>query len=139
PSDLQDRVLTLYSHIDVIENRERAPHELVIDHRFPMERWGKAEDDLSSRMSDNDIKRKFQLLKFDQGGNHNLLKSRACEKCISTGQRGAPLGIKFFYEGNESWPNDIPSNGSEAEQGCIGCGWYDFAQWREKLNQHLSS
>ena len=33
-----------------------------------MERWGKAEDDLSSRMSDNDIKRKFQLLKFDQGG-----------------------------------------------------------------------
>ncbi|NES89595.1 MAG: restriction endonuclease, partial [Okeania sp. SIO2B9] len=35
-------------------------------------------------MSETEIKQKFQLLKKDSAGNHNLLKSRSCEFCIKT-------------------------------------------------------
>ncbi len=59
-------------------------------------------------MSEAEIKQKFQLLKKDGAGNHNLLKSRNCEFCIKTGKRGTPLGIKFWYQGNENWPYNIP-------------------------------
>ncbi|MDJ0661246.1 MAG: hypothetical protein QNJ42_17405 [Crocosphaera sp.] len=74
---LIQKILDFYSYTDVIEQRKRAAHELVIDHRFPMERWDNAEKSLSVDMSDDEILRKFQLLKKDSSGNHNLLKSRA--------------------------------------------------------------
>ena len=48
-----------------------------------------------------------------------------------------PLGIKFYYAGNEDWPADCPNFGPEAEQGCFGCGWYDFVAWREALNRYI--
>lgn len=88
-------------------------------------------------MTIDEIKRKFQLLKKDDAGNHNLLKSRACERCIATGKRAYPLGIKLYYAGNEDWPADCPDFGPDAEQGCFGCGWYDFATWREALNRYI--
>lgn len=134
---LQRRILNHYGNIDIIEQRQRADHELVVDHRFPMERWGEAESRNPDDMSDEEINRKFQLLKKDDSGNHNLLKSRACERCIATGKRGYPLGIKFYYAGNEDWPSDCPGFGSGAEQGCFGCGWYDFAAWRTALNSYI--
>ncbi|MFM6899223.1 MAG: restriction endonuclease, partial [Microcystis panniformis] len=40
PPQLLARILEFYRYKDVIENRIRQSHELVIDHRFPMERWG---------------------------------------------------------------------------------------------------
>ena len=102
-----------------------------------MERWGESEDSNPSNMSTTDIRKKFQLLKKDGSGNHNLLKSRACERCINTGKRGYPMGIKFYYEGTEDWPTDCPASGKEAQRGCIGCGWYDFDKWRIALNAFL--
>ncbi|MDJ0517085.1 MAG: hypothetical protein QNJ74_12810 [Trichodesmium sp. MO_231.B1] len=72
-------------------------------------------------MSEAEIKQKFQLLKKDSAGNHNLLKSRSCEFCLKTGKRGTPLGIKFWYQGNENWRHNIPQIGKDAETGCIGC------------------
>lgn len=90
-------------------------------------------------MTGDEIEEKFQLLKKDESGNHNLLKSRACERCIATEKREGPLGINFFYEGDENWPDDCPQNGEEAKAGCIGCGWYDFKTWREALNKKISS
>jgi hypothetical protein len=90
-------------------------------------------------MSEAEIERKFQLLKKDSSGNHNLLKSRACEFCIKNHKRGTPLGIQFYYHGDEKWPSIIQQKGKEAEKGCIGCGWYDFAQWRKALNKRLGS
>ena len=53
---------------------------------------------------------------------------------MSTGIRGKLYGINYFYQGNESWPDDIPKVGKEAEKGCVGCGWYDIQKWRESLN-----
>jgi hypothetical protein len=139
PKTLAVRILTHYSNTDATEQRERPVHALVIDHRFPMIRWAATEAKLSAEMSESDIEQKFQLLKFDAGGNHNLLKSRACELCFLTGQRGTPFGIRFFYEGDACWPERIPSTGAQAEKGCVGCGWYDFAKWRVGLNLKLAA
>ena len=137
PVALQTRILDHYGYTDSIEQRKRQAHELVIDHRLPMERWGTAESSNPIDMSEEDIQNKFQLLKKDKSGNHNLLKSRACEHCIATGYRGYPLGIKFFYEGDERWPEDCPTSGPGAERGCVGCGWYDFDAWRLALNKKV--
>ncbi|MEW5857114.1 MAG: restriction endonuclease [Cyanobacteriota bacterium] len=121
PASLGQKIFKVYAYTDVIEQRQRATHELVIDHRFPMERWGENEPPHLTSMSDAEIKKKFQLLKKDASGNHNLLKSRSCERCIKTGKRGAPFGIRFWYRGGEDWPS-IHQRGAEAEEGCVGCG-----------------
>lgn len=137
PKSLAQRILEVYSYTDVIEQRKRAAHELVIDHRFPMERWGDNEPPHLTSMSNVEIKQKFQLLKKDTSGNHNLLKSRSCERCIKTGKRGTPFGIRFWYQEGEDWPS-IHKRGAEAEKGCVGCGWYDFEAWRNALNLKLA-
>lgn len=137
PTSLAKRILEVYSCTDVIEQRQRAAHELVIDHRFPMEHWGESEPPHLVSMSEVEIKQKFQLLKKDASGNHNLLKSRSCERCIRTGKRGTPFGIMFWYQGGQDWTS-IYQRGTEAEEGCFGCGWYDFETWRKALNQKLS-
>ena len=33
----------------------------------------------------------------------------------------------------------IPKRGKVAERGCIGCGWYDIEEWRNKLSKTLRS
>lgn len=137
PASLVQKILEVYSYIDVIEQRQRQAHELVIDHRFPMERWGESESPHLTSMSNDEIKKKFQLLKKDSSGNHNLLKSRSCERCIKTGKRGTPFGIRFWYKGGEDWPS-VHQRGAEAEEGCVGCGWYNFEAWRDALNQKLA-
>lgn len=137
PATLAKRILEVYNYTDIIEQRKGAAHELVIDHRFPMERWGESEPPHLSSMSEDEIKKKFQLLKKDSSGNHNLLKSRSCERCIKTENRGTPLNISFWYKGSEKW-SSIYKKGAEAEAGCVGCGWYDFAAWRDALNQKLA-
>ena len=65
PASLVKRILEVYCYTDVIEQRKRAAHELVIDHRFPMERWGDNEPPHLASMSESEIKAKFQLLKKD--------------------------------------------------------------------------
>ena len=137
PKALIEQILTVLNHTDVVEQRERPDHELVVDHKFPMIRWGSTEDPHGSDLSAEVIQGRFQLLKKDQAGNHNLLKSRACEICFSKGLRGAPFGIHYYYVGNENWPEKVPTKGAAAERGCVGCGWYDFAVWREGLNKTL--
>ncbi|WP_017302856.1 restriction endonuclease [Spirulina subsalsa] len=138
PALLSEKILKFYQYKDVIENRMREAHELIIDHRFPMQRWGQSEPSHDLNISDSEIIAKFQLLKKDSSGNHNLLKSRSCEQCVKTGKRGTPLGIRFWYSGGEDWSEDIPALGAEAEQGCVGCGWYNFEQWRNELNKRLA-
>ncbi|MCG1024511.1 hypothetical protein [Dehalobacter sp.] len=135
---LQKKILDHYKYEDSIEQRRRTVHELIIDHRFPMQRWGGIENPNKSEMNEEQIQRKFQLLKKDSSGNHNLLKSRACERCITSGKRGYPMGVKFFYQGTEDWPEGCPNSGIDAEIGCIGCGWYDFDTWRNGLNQKIN-
>jgi len=138
PTQLVERILRFYEYKDVIENRVRQAHELVIDHRFPMICWGTSKPNHDVNMSEDEIRKNFQLLKKDTSGNHNLLKSRSCENCCRTGKRGTPMGINFWYSGGENWPDNVPQSGQEAEQGCVGCGWYDFETWRNALNARLT-
>jgi hypothetical protein len=138
PQHLQRRVQEFYGFKDTVEGRKRPAHELVIDHRFPMIRWAATEPRLSSEMPESEIMKKFQLLKADRSGNHNLLKSRVCESCLRGGQRGTPFGILWFYKGGIRWPHGVPTRGPRAEDGCKGCGWYNFDQWRQSLNAAIA-
>ncbi len=137
PRSFAKRAVSLLGSRDVIEQTERASSQLTVDHKVPMLRWTSDEQAVQSSyssMSDADIRARFQLLKKSNGSvSHNLLKSRACEKCFRTGRRGTPLGIVFFYAGGPRWE---PADKKDAG-GCIGCGWYDFDEWRRCLNQRL--
>lgn len=137
PAAVISKVLSIYRNIDVIEGRERADGDLVVDHKFPDIRKCSTDHPYDAEMSEEEIRRMFQLLKKDDGGNHNKLKSEACLRCFQTDLRGTPLNIRFWYEGSEQWDESIPKTGPDAERGCVGCGWYDFAAWRAALNSRI--
>jgi hypothetical protein len=67
--------------------------------------------------------------------SNNLLKSRQCERCVKTGQRGNFPGIYFWYVGDETWQGASKSD----ENGCVGCFWYDPYKWRQELNKKIIS
>ena len=131
------QVVRVLGSRDIVDNTERPIGQLTIDHKLPMIRWSEetsAEQTGYKALSDQDIRDHFQLLKKSNGSvSHNLLKSRACENCFKTGNRGTPFGIRFFYAGGPRWePQD-----RKDPSGCIGCGWYDFDKWRTELNKKL--
>lgn len=137
PREFVKRTIRLLGSRDIIENTERTANQLTIDHKLPMIRWTNATEAVQTRynqMSDEEIKESFQLLKKSNGSvSHNLLKSRACERCFRSGNRGTPFGIKFFYSGGSKWePSD-----KRDPLGCVGCGWFDFDKWRDCLNDRL--
>jgi len=111
--------------------RQEVGKELEVDHRFPQVRWSKDEV-FDPNMSDSDLRSKFQLLTR----KHNLWKSRYCERCKDTGERGTFIGINYFADGGPTWPKEIPP---DDEQGCKGCFWYDPDVWRDSLNERLGS
>ncbi len=137
PQNQIGRFLRVLGQRDIVELTNRQPSEITIDHKLPMTRWNpetRAGQVNYSEMTDEEIQQKFQVLKASNGSvSHNLLKSRACEHCVDTGQRGTPFGIIFFYEGNAQWVPEDPTDPT----GCVGCGWYDFDQWRRALNTKL--
>lgn len=139
PADFALKAVNLLGSRDVIEQTQRPPNQLTVDHKLPMIRWNSENAITQSNftgMTEDDIRDKFQLLKASNGSvSHNLLKSRACERCFRTNQRGTPFGIVYFYQGGPNWaPND-----KDDPQGCVGCGWYDFDLWRASLNELLHS
>ena len=67
----------------------------------------------------------------------DIMASKAHARML--GKRGIIAGIRFFYEGDENWPVAVPTKGRAAEQGCVGCGWYDIPMWRTKLNEAVAS
>jgi hypothetical protein len=82
-------------------------------------------------MTDEAIKEKFQLLT----NQHNEEKREACRKCRLKGKRPYPFGVKYYYHGSENWEGE--QQGKAAEEGCKGCCWYDFAEWRKQVNKAL--
>lgn len=124
---LAKRVKKVYSNQEAVLLRQLLSNELEIDHRFPQIRWSSDEDINDDSMSEEEIRKKFMLL----NRSNNLLKSRYCEKCVKTGQRGQFPGIYFWYAGSEQWPEDVSSDN---EKGCEGCFWYNPYLWRETLN-----
>lgn len=137
PKEFKQRVLQHYASKDVIENTSRQPNELTVDHKLPMIRWSSEMSQIQTdydSMGDEEIKKYFQLLKASNGrASHNLLKSRACERCLKTRKRGTPFGIQFFYRGGPNWEGETDKD----HKGCFGCGWFDFDKWRRQLNRTL--
>lgn len=137
PGSLIIRAHTVLGGRDVVDDVKRSVNEVTLDHKLPMKRW----DEETSRkqtdytdMTDDDIRQRFQLLKKSNGNvSHNLLKSRACENCCETGDRGTPFGIHYFYAGNARWQGKSDNDAN----GCVGCGWYDVEAWRKSLNRKL--
>lgn len=129
---LRKRIIKVLGRIDVYENTEN-PHCLP-DHKFSEIRWdNNTKTTNPDDMTDEEICQKFQLLT----NQRNQQKREVCRKCTQTGMRGYPFGIKYYYQGDEKWDDSIPTKGKEAEQGCIGCGWYDLAEWRRQVIKKL--
>ncbi|MYI87747.1 MAG: restriction endonuclease [Synechococcus sp. SB0672_bin_10] len=137
PPNQVGRFLNVLGQHNIVEEADRQPSELTIDHKLPMIRWSEETRKGQvnyAEMTDDEIRQKFQVLKKSNGSvSHNLLKSRACEHCLATGTRGTPFGIEFFYEDGLQWEPENPKDPA----GCVGCGWYDFDRWRRELNSRL--
>ncbi|MBU4189847.1 MAG: restriction endonuclease [Candidatus Thermoplasmatota archaeon] len=130
---LRKRILKVLRSYDAYENATQAKH-LLPDHKFPETRWdADTKEENPDDMPDEEIRKKFQLL----DNQRNQQKREVCRRCFQTGCRGFPFGIKFFYEGGEKWPDKAPRHGKKAEKGCVGCGWYDLAEWRKQLNKFI--
>lgn len=127
PSKLRRRILKHYKNLEAITLRQMTPNMLEVDHRFPQVRWSKDEK-FNPDMKEEEIHLKFQLMTRQ----HNLWKSRYCENCAKTGERGTFIGVNFFYEGGPNWDKNIPE---DDERGCRGCFWYDPETWRNRLNK----
>lgn len=122
---LATRIKVLLKYEEAFWLRELAGNLLEVDHKFPQIRWNTDEEN-NENLTDEELKAKFILLTR----SNNLLKSRNCENCVKTNERGHFPGIYFWYEGNKNWtaePHD--------EKGCVGCFWYDPYKWREELNK----
>ena len=129
---LRKRILNVLEKFDVYECVKN-PHSLP-DHKYSEIRWGSSvKGENPDDMTDEEIRNKFQLL----SNQRNQQKREVCRNCYQTDKRGKIYGIPFFYKGTEDWDNNIPRTGKEAERGCVGCAWYDIAEWRKHLIDKL--
>lgn len=127
---LRTTIMAIHRNYDAYEGRIGNPKHLLPDHKFPEIRWDRdtARDSLEA-LSAAEMQRDFQLLT----NQRNQQKREVCRGCRQTGRRPYPMGIRFYYEGDERWPDNVPVSGKAAEAGCVGCGWYDLEAWRQAL------
>lgn len=129
---LRKRIIKVLGGIDVYEGTANA--HCLPDHKFSEIRWDEnTKTDNSDNMSDDEIRQKFQLIT----NQRNQQKREVCRTCFQTGKRGKIYGINYYYQGTENWDKEIPTKGKEAEKGCIGCPWYDIAEWKKQLMKKL--
>ncbi len=128
PAKLAEKIKKHYKNMEAFLLRELPSKELEIDHKFPQIRWAGDEPENSPEMNVAEIEKRFILL----NRSNNLLKSRACEKCVETKKRGCFPGLKFWYQGTENWDSNISEND---EKGCVGCFWYNPNEWRSELQK----
>lgn len=126
---LKERIKKLLGKKEVCFNVKRTSVELIVDHKFPSQRWITKESANPDDMPETEIRKKFQLL----SNQTNMWKSRYCDTCVKTGKRGDFMGTKWYYQGDENWNGKTEND----ENGCVGCPWYDLELWKEKLNEKL--
>lgn len=126
---LQNKIKRVLPLRDVCFDTPLRPSEVVIDHKFPSSRWVNGETINETDMPEDKIRNKFQILT----NQTNLQKERYCKRCVKTGKRGDFFGIEWYYEGDENWRGTSKAD----EQGCVGCCWYDMAEWKDRFNRYL--
>ena len=131
-TSLKNRIKEHFSYTDACfgVKLSKGTRELIIDHKFPATRWAAGETKNFTTMTDEQIEVKFQLLTQQT----NLQKDRYCFRCFNENIRGDFFGIKWYSKGDEYWQGANKSD----ENGCVGCPWYDLADWKKKFNEHLS-
>ncbi len=123
-STIRRRIIELFQGEDEILGYKPTGRAIEIDHRIPEIRWSESEEELEGHVTDEELKSRYMLLVRE----HNLLKSRYCERCVATGERQPFLGVHYFYAGGFKYLGS-----------CEGCGWYSPSSWREGLNKFLLS
>ena len=117
------RVISILTETDAFTGAS-VKSSLEIDHKVPFDRLKEESGDIDiDQLSDVQIEEHFQILTRD----HNLLKDRACQRCIKTGSRPPFLGVRFWYEGGFQYCGS-----------CRGCGWFDGAEWHRQINHLLT-
>lgn len=131
---LKNKILKVLDGYNAFEGKPTNPASLIPDHKFPEISWDEnTKEENPDDMTDDEIRSKFQLL----DNQRNLEKREACRKVFQTGKRGTIFGIKYYYEGDENWPDNVPKVGKTAEKGWIGTPWYDIEKWRQSLNRDI--
>lgn len=126
---LRDKIIRVLGSIDVYENRYST--HVLPDHKFPEIRWDdETRSENPNDMTNEEIRDKFQLL----SNQRNQQKREVCRNCYQSDQRGTIYGIQYYPVGTETWDQNIPKRGKDAERGCLGCPWYDIEAWRSSLN-----
>jgi len=123
---IRKQILSYYNNKDAILGYAPTGRAIEIDHRIPEVRWTESEKELPKELTESEIEKRYMLLVRE----HNLLKSRNCERCNKTGKRQPFLNILFFFEGSEDYENKI---------GCVGCGWHNPHKWKQALNKLINA
>lgn len=126
PTAVRERVINHYGNRDELLGYAPTGRAIEIDHRVPQVRWKTEEENVDISITTADIERRFMLLVRE----HNLLKSRSCEKCARTDIRQPLLGIAYFYRGDARYDDSL---------GCEGCGWHNPKVWKDELNRVLKN
>jgi hypothetical protein len=129
PEAMRDRIIKVLDGIECVSGKRGTRRELVIDHKFPSQRWSEPESDNHGGMTDGEIRVKFQLL----NNQTNMLKSRQCDHCVEHGKRGSFMEMQWYYEGDHLWRGN---HGDSA--GCKGCPWYDVMEWKAEVIRTLN-
>jgi len=131
---LREKIIDSLNRFDAFEAKQARKEGLLPDHKFPEIRWDSdTRRESLEGLTIANIQRDFQLL----SNQRNQQKREVCRTCFQTGIRGTIYGIKFFYKGKAEWDQNIPPRGKLAEEGCVGCGWYDINTWRSELAKRL--
>lgn len=132
-NQLRKRILSVLGNYDAYEAKVNT--NLLPDHKFSEIRWDdKTKSVNPDDMTDEEIKEKFQLI----SNQRNQQKREVCRLCFQTKERPSIFGINFFYSGGKRWDDSIPEKGKDAEQGCVGCPWYDIEKWRKEFQKTIN-
>jgi len=132
--ELREKIINVLGSFDEFEAKKQRKEGLLPDHKFPEIRWdAETKRESLEHLTTEDIKNDFQLMT----NQRNQQKREVCRNCYQTSIRGNIYGINYFYKGTSFWDENIPKIGKDAEEGCVGCPWYDIRKWRECLNKHL--
>ncbi len=132
PPSVRRKIFAVHEGINAYTG-EPASTSCLPDHKFPEIRWNKDTPVSNDNLSIQEMIDKFQIVPESV----NQAKREVCRKCFQRGVRGKLNGINFFYRGDEHWDTSIPKTGKQAEDGCVGCFWYDMLAWRKALHEKI--
>lgn len=132
PAPVRRKIFAVHNGINAF-TAEPASTSCLPDHKFPEIRWDKDTPVSNDNLSNQEMLDKFQIVPESV----NQAKREVCRKCFQRGIRGKLNGINFFYRGGEHWDAAVPKIGKQAEEGCVGCFWYDMLAWRKALHERI--